>query len=330
MLDNRLEKRMRHLQKWSRRIDAPCFRLYERDIPEFPLVIDWYDGDVLVWFHPRTRDDTPEAEAAFHQLCLDHIHRALQVDPSHLFIKHRQRQRGIAQYERIGQTEVIRNVGEQGLKFEVNLSDYLDAGLFLDHRTTRSMVRERSMGSRVLNLFAYTGSFTVYAAAGGAASTLTVDMSNTYQEWSRRNMKLNGFEVDDAHRFVQADCLQMLEAGPRAGDAFDIIVLDPPTFSNSKRMAVDSFSVERDWPRLIEMTLPWLSPQGQIWFSTNARGFSPAPELLPQNAVMRDITKYTIPEDFAGATPHHAYLVAHADAPRAVDLRVNRLSAKAD
>ncbi|MSR70275.1 MAG: hypothetical protein EXS17_08020 [Phycisphaerales bacterium] len=323
MLDNRLEKRMRHLQKWSRRTNTPCFRLYERDIPEFPLVIDWYDGDVVVWFHPRTRDDTPEAEAEFHQLSLEHIFRSLKIDPSHLFEKSRQRQRGIAQYERVSETEVVRCIEEQGLKFEINLSDFLDTGLFLDHRTTRAMVRERSRGRRVLNLFAYTGAFTVYAAAGGAASTVTVDMSNTYQEWSRRNMRLNGFE-SAAHEFVQADCLQMLEAGPRSGDAFDIIVLDPPTFSNSKRMVANSFSIERDWPRLLEMTLPWLSPQGQIWFSTNSRGFSPAPELVPVGAVIRDISKYTIPEDFLDRTPHRAYLVAHATATRPVDLRVDR------
>ena len=137
-------------------------------------------------------------------------------------------------------------------------------------------------------------------------------------------MKLNGFDVGGAHEFVQADCLQMLEAGPRSGDAFDIIVVDPPTFSNSKRMAVNSFSIERDWPRLLEMTLPWLSAQGQIWFSTNSRGFVLAPELLPAGAVIRDISKYTIPEDFADRTPHRAYLVAHASATRPVDLRVER------
>ncbi len=326
MLDNRLERKMKHLRKWSRRTNTPCFRLYERDIPEFPLVIDWYDGDVVVWFHPRTRDDTPEAEAAFRQLSLDHITRALKVEPEHLFEKRRQRQRGLDQYERLDHSRSARTVTEHGLLFEVNLRDYLDTGLFLDHRTTRAMVRERSKGKRVLNLFAYTGAFTVNAAAGGATATRTVDMSNTYQEWSRRNMQLNGFELDGAHTFEQADCLQMLEAGPRGGESYDIIVLDPPTFSNSKRMAVNSFSIERDWPRLLEMTLPWLSARGQIWFSTNSRGFSPDSALVPAGAVMRDISKYTLPEDFADRTPHVCFLVARAGSEHAVDLRIARES----
>lgn len=324
MLDHRLIKRKKHLLKWARRTDVSCFRLYERDIPEYPLVIDWYDGDVVVWFHPRTRDDTPEAEVAYQQLCLTQIQQALEIDPSHIFAKRRQRQRGLAQYERVSEDSVVRTVSEQGLKFEVNLSDYLDTGLFLDHRTTRAMIRERAMGKRVMNLFAYTGSFTAYAAVGGASHTLTVDMSNTYQEWSKRNLELNGFSAGAQHQFEQADCLQMLAAGPRGRELFDIIVLDPPTFSNSKRMVADSFSVERDWPALLRMTLAWLSLRGQIWFSTNSRGFSPAPELMPEGIEMRDITKYTLPDDFADRTPHHAYLVAHAGAVRAVDLRINR------
>ena len=186
------------------------------------------------------------------------------------------------------------------------------------------MIRERAKEKRVMNLFAYTGSFTVYAAAGGASATLTVDMSNTYQEWSRRNLELNGFSVGSQHRFAQADCLKMLEAGPPRGELFDIIVLDPPTFSNSKRMVAGSFSVERDWPSLLAMTMPWLSAQGQIWFSTNSRGFTPLLELLPSGIEMREITKYTVPEDFADRTPHRAYLVAHTGAPRAVDLRIDR------
>lgn len=324
MLDHRLAKRRKHLLKWARRIDAPCFRLYERDIPEYPLVVDWYDGDVVVWFHPRTRDDTPELEAAFQQSCLKQIAESLQVASDRIFVKRRQRQRGLSQYERVSEESVVRVVGEQGLKFECNFSDYLDTGLFLDHRTTRAMVRERARGKRVMNLFAYTGSFTVYAASGGATETLTVDMSNTYQDWAKRNLALNGFEVGSTHRFEHADCLQMLEAGPRPGEFFDIIVLDPPTFSNSKRMVAGSFSVDRDWPALLTMTLPWLSRSGQIWFSTNSRGFEPDPALVPSAMQLRDITKYTIPEDFLGRPAHKAYLVAHAGVAGGVDLRVNR------
>jgi 23S rRNA (cytosine1962-C5)-methyltransferase len=322
VLDHRLAKRFKHLSKWSRRTDAPCFRVYERDIPEFPLVVDWYDGDVVAWLHPRTRDDTPDRVDEHERVCVQHIVRGLAIDPSRLFIKHRQRQRGLAQYERVDTRGVVRTVREQGLSFEVNLSDYLDTGLFLDHRTTRGLVRARASGLRVLNLFAYTGAFTCHAAAGGASHTRTVDLSNTYLAWARRNMVLNGFS-GDAHCFEQADCLQWLEQ-PTRGEAYDIIVLDPPTFSNSKRMLADSFSVERDWPWLIASTMRWLDPRGQLWFSTNARSFTADPALVPPGVVMRDISKYTLPEDFAGRTPHHAYLVAHAGAPGAVDLRVKR------
>lgn len=322
MLDNRLAKRFKHLSKWSRRTSTPCFRVYERDIPEYPLVVDWYDGDVVAWLHPRTRDDTLELEESHAQACEEHILRGLAVERSRLFLKRRQRQRGLAQYERVDTRGVVRVVREQGLSFEVNLSDYLDTGLFLDHRTTRSLVRARANGRRVLNLFAYTGAFTCHAVAGGAAQTRTVDLSKTYLGWAQRNMALNGFS-GDAHRFEQADCLQWLEQ-PTRGESFDIIVLDPPTFSNSKRMVADSFAVERDWPALIASAMRWLDPRGQIWFSTNARSFAPDPALVPPGVVMRDITSFTLPEDFAGRTPHRAYLVAHAGSPGAVDLRLQR------
>jgi 23S rRNA (guanine2445-N2)-methyltransferase / 23S rRNA (guanine2069-N7)-methyltransferase len=149
-----------------------------------------------------------------------------------------------------------------------------------------------------------------------------VDLSNTYLAWAQRNMALNGFG-GAAHSFEQADCLQWLER-PTRGESYDIIVLDPPTFSNSKRMLADSFAVERDWPMLLELALRWLDPQGQIWFSTNARSFSPDPSLVPTGAVMRDISTFTLPEDFADRTPHRAFLVAHAGAPGAVDLRIQR------
>lgn len=327
MLDLRLAKRWKHLIKWSRRTNAPCFRVYERDIPEFPLVIDWYDGDVVVWFHPRTRDDTPEKEDAFVALSLELIQTGLGVDTSRLFVKRRQRQRGLAQYERVSDESALRIVTEHGLKFEVNLSDYLDTGLFLDHRTTRAMVRERARGKRVLNLFAYTGAFTVHAAAGGAAATLTVDMSNTYQSWTQRNMELNGFRLGPQDRLETADCLQYLECGPRSGEEYDIIVVDPPTFSNSKRMAAGSFSVDRDWLALIAMTIRWLAPGGQIWFSTNSRSFRPDMESLGADIAMREITKYTVPEDFTLRSPHRTYLIARVGAPGALDLRLTRSQA---
>ncbi|MFM8697876.1 MAG: class I SAM-dependent methyltransferase, partial [Phycisphaerales bacterium] len=215
MLGNRLAKQLRHLRGWARAGGITCFRLYERDIPEFPAIVDWYDGDVVAWVYRRTRDETPEQVRAFEDRCEEEILDGLQVAGARLHMKYRGR---IAdrteQYDRVDDRGVSKVVEEQGLRFEVNLSDYLDTGLFLDHRKTRSIIRHYANGMRVLNLFAYTGSFTVYARAGGAAATTTVDMSRTYQDWTRRNLELNGFAPDDSHRLVTADCLQYLEAGP--------------------------------------------------------------------------------------------------------------------
>jgi 23S rRNA (cytosine1962-C5)-methyltransferase len=196
-------------------------------------------------------------------------------------------------------------VTENGLKFLVNLSDYLDTGLFLDHRITRQRVREESAGKNVLNLFAYTGSFSVYAAAGGAAEVVTVDLSNTYLEWARRNMDLNGFHDETRYQFVQADVLQFLQMlGP---GSFDLIILDPPSFSNSKRME-DILDVQRDHVMLINRCLAGLSPGGQLYFSTNLRDFRLDQAALDPCTV-KDITRATTPFDFEGSFCRWCYLI---------------------
>ena len=192
MLANRLQKRMRHLRKWAKRHDISCYRLYERDIPEFPLIVDWYDGEAVVWLYERASGDDEGETAVWHQDALNQIQTALNLESNQIFVKTRARQRGLQQqYERFGEQGQTRLVREQGLTFEVNLSDYLDTGLFLDHRQTRAMVRAEAGGKRVLNLFAYTGSFTVYAA-GKAKATTTVDLSKKYCGWAVRNLKHNG------------------------------------------------------------------------------------------------------------------------------------------
>jgi 23S rRNA (cytosine1962-C5)-methyltransferase len=217
------------------------------------------------------------------------------------------------QYDRVDDRGVVRTVEEQGLRFEVNLSDYLDTGLFLDHRKTRSIIRHYAAGKRVLNLFAYTGSFTVYARAGGAAATTTVDMSRTYQDWTRRNLELNGFAVDgSAHRLVHADCLQFLEAGPAAGERYDYVVLDPPTFSNSKRMEADSFAVDRDWPRLVGLATRWLSDGGWLYFSTNSRQLKWDDALVPEGFQAREISARTVPDDFRNRRIHRCWTVSRS------------------
>lgn len=311
MLGNRLAKQLKHLRGWAKAGGITCFRLYERDIPEFPAIVDWYDGDVVAWVYNRTRDDTPEKVRAFEDLCEEEILDGLQVPGARLHMKYRGRIKDRSeQYDRVDDRGVVRAVEEQGLKFEVNLSDYLDTGLFLDHRKTRSIIRHYAKGKRVLNLFAYTGSFTVYARAGGAIATTTVDMSKTYQDWTKRNLELNGFAVDGAlHRLVHADCLQFLEAGPAPSERYDYIVLDPPTFSNSKRMEADSFAVDRDWPRLVEMATRWLADDGWLYFSTNSRQLKWDDAQVPVGYVAREISERTVPDDFRNRRIHRCWTV---------------------
>jgi 23S rRNA G2069 N7-methylase RlmK/C1962 C5-methylase RlmI len=311
VLGNRLAKQLKHLRGWARAGGLTCFRLYERDIPEYPAIVDWYDGDVVAWVYQRTRDDTPEKVRAFEDRCEEEILDGLQVAGARLHMKYRGRIRDRAeQYDRVDDRGVTKVVEEQGLRFEVNLSDYLDTGLFLDHRKTRSIIRHYANGKRVLNLFAYTGSFTVYARAGGAAATTTVDMSKTYQEWTRRNLELNGFAVDgESHRLVHSDCLQFLSDGPRPGERYDYIVLDPPTFSNSKRMDAGSFAVDRDWPRLVELATRWLADGGYLYFSTNSRQLKWDDALVPAGFAAREISERTVPDDFRNRRIHRCWTV---------------------
>lgn len=315
MLANRLRKRQRHLRKWARRNNITCYRLYERDIPEFPLIVDWYDGEAVAWLYERTRDETAEQAHAHRALTLSEIGDGLDLRRDQIFVKERQVQRGSAQYERLEQAHHVRIVDEQGLRFEVNLSDYLDTGLFLDHRATRALVRERAADKRVLNLFAYTGSFTCYALDGGARATTTVDLSNTYCEWARRNIEHNGLGsklAQPAHRIVQADCLDFLTAEIERGVGYDLIVCDPPTFSNSKRMASGSFDVARDHPALIGDCVELLNDGGELYFSTNARGFTLQTDALPGGTTIEELTPETIPDDFRNRRIHQCWRLTKA------------------
>jgi 23S rRNA (cytosine1962-C5)-methyltransferase len=313
MLGNRLAKQLKHLRGWAKAGGITCFRLYERDIPEFPAIVDWYDGDVVAWVYRRTRDETPEQVRAFEDRCEEEILDGLQLPGARLHMKYRGRIADRSeQYDRVDDRGVVRVVEEQGLRFEVNLSDYLDTGLFLDHRKTRSIIRHYAKGMRVLNLFAYTGSFTVYARAGGAAATTTVDMSRTYQDWTRRNLELNGFTPGESHRLVTADCLQYLEAGPGSGERYDYVVLDPPTFSNSKRMEAGSFAVDRDWPRLLVLASRFLADGGWLYFSTNSRQLRFDESLAPAGFEVREISARTVPDDFRNRKIHRCWTLRRA------------------
>jgi 23S rRNA (guanine2445-N2)-methyltransferase / 23S rRNA (guanine2069-N7)-methyltransferase len=305
MFANRLTKNLRHLGKWARRTGVTCWRAYDADLPDYAVAIDLYAeaaGGEL-WAHvaeyaPPASIDPERAQARLADIVAV-VPEALAVEPERVVLKQRRRQRGTAQYERQAETGCYLTVEEGGLRFLVNLTDYLDTGLFLDHRLTRGLVRDLAADRRFLNLFAYTGSASVYAAAGGASSTTTVDMSAVYLDWAKRNMRENGFAEGARHRFIRADVLRWLaeEAG-RAAGAYGLIFLDPPTFSNSKRMGEATFDVQRDHVGLLRQATELLAPGGEIVFSTNSRRFKLDEEALAGLAV-RDVTRETIPEDFA-------------------------------
>lgn len=297
MLANRLRKRARHLRKWARREGVRCYRLYDRDIPEIPLSIDWYDGRLHVTRYQRQLEHGPEWVEAMAAAAA----AALDVPPERVYLKERRRQRGTAQYERLARREERIEVGEGGHRFLVDLGDYLDTGLFLDHRPTRARVEAEAAGARFLNLFCYTGAFTVYAAAGGARETVSVDLSRTYLDWAEDNMVLNGF-TGPAHTFVRADVDVYLD---QTRPGFDLAVLDPPTFSNSKKMA-GVLDIQRDHVGLINRTLALLRAGGVLYFSTNYRRFKLEAEAIGARELL-DITAETIPPDFRDTRVHRCW-----------------------
>ncbi len=249
---------------------------------------------------------TDEAHEEWVEKSLEVITEIFSVEKENIFLKLRQRKPGrLGQYQKFGAAMHEFVVEENQLKFIVNLSDYLDTGLFLDHRVTRQMVREKCAGKKVLNLFAYSGSFSVYAAAGVANEVITVDLSNTYLKWAQRNMELNGFIDQVKYQFIQADVKQYLKT--ITPGYFDIIIMDPPTFSNSKRME-DFLEIQRDHGELINDCLVGLKPGGILYFSTNFRNFLLEKEKI-KAAIITDITKATTPFDFEGTNPRKCYFI---------------------
>ncbi|MDR3426766.1 class I SAM-dependent methyltransferase [Silvimonas sp.] len=299
---NRLAKNFKRLSKWARKEDISCFRLYDRDVPEFPVIVDWYDGHVQLQEYDTGWVMTEEAHEEWLSDIWYATADALGIDEDLVAIKTRARQRGVSQYEKNEVESEQFVVEEHGLKFLVNLDAYLDTGLFLDHRNTRQRVRQEAAGKRVLNLFCYTGAFSVYAAAGGAKATTSVDLSNTYLDWTARNMALNGFD-NPAHRRVRTDVLQYLEETLDGGWLFDLIILDPPSFSNSKKMQ-GVLDVQRDHRWMVESCLDLLHPGGVLYFSNNLRTFKMDEALIP---LCEDITEQSIPEDFRNKRIHQCY-----------------------
>jgi 23S rRNA (guanine2445-N2)-methyltransferase / 23S rRNA (guanine2069-N7)-methyltransferase len=302
---DRLAKRARHLRRWPAQLGITCYRLYERDIPEIPLVVDRYADRLHISEYERPHDHTPGEHADWLELMARAAAEVLQVPWEHVFVKHRAPQRGVRQHERQSDQGHVFEVGEGGLRFLVNLSDYIDTGLFLDHRITRGMVRAEAAGKRVLNLFGYTGAFTVYAAAGGAAATTTVDLSPVYLEWAERNMALNGF-AGPKHRFVESDATVFLERHP-SQPAYDLVVVDPPTFTNSKKME-SAWDVQRGHAALLNRVLELVTPGGIVFFSTNFRRFKLEAEAIQAGSI-REITDQTIPPDFRNRRIHRAWRI---------------------
>ena len=311
MFANRLRKNARHLAKWARREGVTCYRVYDADLPEYAVAVDLYQGSgadegrrlahVAEYAPPATVD----AEAARTRLAeaVEAVADVLEIAPADVALKVRQRQRGSAQYERQAERGEWVEVAEGGLRFLVNLHDYLDTGIFLDHRPVRAMVRELAAGTRVCNLFAYTGVASVYAHAGGAKYVATVDLSATYLDWAKRNMELNGYGDAPTNRVFRSDVLRWLSDERRRieeGRArrYGLVYCDPPTFSRSKSMGERTFDVQRDHVGIIQDAVALLEPGGTLVFSTNLRTFT-LDEGALGGLVIEDVTAATIPPDFA-------------------------------
>ena len=303
---NRLQKNIKKIEKWAKQQGLDAYRLYDADLPEYNLAVDRYADHIVVqeYAAPKNIDENKAR-----QRLLDAVNATLQVtgiETNKLILKVRQKQKGTNQYEKLANKGEYFYVNEYGAKLWVNLTDYLDTGLFLDHRLTRKMLGEMAQGKDFLNLFAYTGSATVHAALGKAKSTTTVDMSNTYLNWAEQNLLLNDIEGKQ-HKLIQADCLQWLEKCDRQ---FDLIFVDPPTFSNSKRME-DSWDVQRNHIKLMKNLKRILRPNGTIVFSNNKRGFKmdfAKLEELGLSAV--EISHKTLPLDFErNKQIHNCWLV---------------------
>lgn len=295
MFRNRLSKMFRHISKLAKRQGITCYRIYDHDLPEFPFCIELYEDKIYLAEYRRRHGMTDEEHDAWLESCVPVVSEILEIPDERIYFRQRQRKAGrYGQYEKLSSEQEFFTVQEAGLSFRVNLTDYLDTGLFLDHRITRGMVREEARGRQVLNLFCYTGSFSVYAAAGGATLVDSVDLSKTYLNWAGENMKLN--TTSAVCNFIHADVKQYLDELP--AEKYDLVVMDPPTFSNSKRM-IDFLDIQRDHAELINKTLRTMKPGGILYFSNNFRTFQLETDKI-QSASIKDITKATTPFDFQG------------------------------
>ena len=314
MLGNRVDKRWRHLRGWARRERTDAVRIYDQDIPELPLRIETYAGHLVVADLRRFRDDDEDDGGGFDAM-LGAAGRAVGVGPDRVFARRRRRLRERQagdQYDKLDERGVWVEVSEAPARLWVNLSDYLDTGLFLDHRPTRRQVAAEAHGRHLLNLYAYTAAFSVHAGLAGAASTTSVDLSATYGDWAERNLRHNQL-APATHQVVRADVREYVTDARTVGLRWDLIVVDPPTFSNSARMDY-TWDVQRDHAALLADLAELVSPDGAIWFSTNRRGFALDPRVHDRFDVA-DRTAATLPEDVRDPQAHRAYRLTPRPAP---------------
>jgi 23S rRNA (cytosine1962-C5)-methyltransferase/23S rRNA (guanine2445-N2)-methyltransferase / 23S rRNA (guanine2069-N7)-methyltransferase len=302
MLKNRLEKNWKKLRPWSEQHRFEAIRLYDRDIPEFQFIIDKYKDYLVIY---DKTDAYIDKEKNLIPVVMQAVKDLFQPDEAHLIMKARARQAGLQQYEKLQSTQQFVPIQEGKARLLVNLWDYLDTGLFLDHRPMRERILKEAANKRFLNLFCYTGAVSVAAALGGA-KTVSVDMSATYLDWAKSNFKENSLAVEGQHEFIQADVIAWLDQ-PTVKDPFDLIFLDPPTFSNSKRMD-GTFDVERDQENLIEKTMDLLTAEGVLYFSNNKRKFKLSDKIM-NDFIVKNMTAETIPRDFHDQKIHQCFSI---------------------
>ena len=303
MFFNRLSKVFKHKSKLAKRQEITCYRIYDHDLPEFPFSIELYENNIYIAEYLRRHGMDDDQHDSWLTDCMQIIQSVTGISPENMYCKQRKRMsHRDGQYEKLSEEKEYFTVMEDGLKFQVNLTDYLDTGLFLDHRPTRNKFRQMSKDKRVLNLFCYTGSFSVYAAAGGAASVTSVDLSKTYLTWAETNLNINSLNNRSA-QFIHADVKQYLKT--LKPDSFDLVIMDPPTFSNSKRMK-DILDIQRDHAELINDVLAAMSSGGNLIFSTNYTKFLLDKDQI-QSKQIKDITKATTPFDFEGRLKRWCY-----------------------
>ena len=290
---NRIKKRKKHLLKWAKRSNVSCFRIYDADLPDYNVAVDYFESKwVMVQeYAPPKEIDQETADRRIKDI-MTVLPELLDIERSHIYFKTRRKQKGNNQYNRFAQEGVREVIEENGSRFWVNFTDYLDTGIFLDHRIVRSSIKDRAKDQKFLNLFCYTGTATVLAAAGGAKRTVSVDASKTYIDWARDNMALNGFG-ERKHSFVKEDCFTYLKS---CRDRFDLILLDPPTFSNTKSTR-STFDIQRDHVSLIKLAAGKLEQKGLLIFSNNFRKFKIDMESL-SNMEIKEVSESTISEDF--------------------------------